>query len=279
MATYQTAKTLYLPSPSYPNTTYAYLKLGHSSSANLPLLYLTHFRGTIDKVDPHLINILSRTRPTAADFLSLLGEKEVDILGFSMGGFVAQLLALNADSKVLKVRKLILGGTTASAGANIIPSPNSERVGQVAGAAEITAQTFQTLFFHENESGRKACQDWWKRVRERSNGYADGGAGIQAQAAVLSNWSNPEMSQGEDGSYERLRELDIPVLVANGSDDFIVPTVNSFHIQQRVPNAKLIVYPDSGHGFLYQYVRSSLGMSRDSWGKCIGEKKVTGEPI
>ncbi|KAF2258659.1 alpha/beta-hydrolase [Lojkania enalia] len=289
MATYQTAKTQYLISSASPDTTFAYLQLGPSSSSNPPLIYLTHFRSNIDKIDPLLLNSLARNRPlvvfdyvghgnstgkpatTAAEsaaylgsFLSQIGLKEVDVLGFSMGGFVAQMLALNADPKVLKVRKVILAGTTASAGPNLVPNPNRDEMYSVAGRPDVTIDSFYTLFFHGNERGRKACNDWWIRLQERntnstgkgvsdweSQGYKDGGVAIQAMSTILQNWLDPEKST--EGSYNRLGELKMPVLVANGNDDFMVPTINSFWTVQRILNGKLIVYPDSSHGFLYQY--------------------------
>lgn len=71
---------------------------------------------------------------------------------------------------------------------------------------------------------------------------------MQAQRTALTRWD-----QGEDAAYPRLREMTHPVLVAGGSHDLIIPTVNAFVLAQRLPNAQLILYPDSGHGFLFQY--------------------------
>ncbi|KAK0639501.1 Alpha/Beta hydrolase protein [Cercophora newfieldiana] len=287
MATHQTAKTQYISTSRSPK--FAYRRLG--TSPGTPLLILTHFRGVMDNFDPLLINTLSQSRSliladyvgvglstgdvattvaqSAADileFLSLIGETEIDVLGFSLGGMVAQLVALNADPAKLKVRKLIIAGTTPSAGPGIEASPNAQDVNEKGGAQNVDIEVFKTLFFPRNREGAIAVEQWWARINERgvstsgeepatflSQGYADGAKGLMAQGAQIASWSGVETSRGEEGSFERLKGLRIPVLVANGHDDYMVPTVNSWVAQQQLPNAQLIVYPNSGHGFLFQY--------------------------
>ncbi|KAF2738625.1 alpha/beta-hydrolase [Polyplosphaeria fusca] len=292
MSTPQTAKTQYLPSTTHPSTTYAYRLLGPAfSPTTTPLLYLNHFRSTLDKADPLLLSLLSRSRPliivdyaghghstgepaTSAaasaayieDFLALLGVRSLFVLGFSMGGMVAQMLALNASS--VDVKKLVIAGSTASIGEKIVRAKAEQReeVGRVAGAVVPDMETFQTLFFHRDGEGTKACAEWWERVHERtartageevggwvSEGFWDGAKGLKAQVQVLEKWMEVETAKGREGSYERLAGLRIPVLVANGGDDFMVPTINSFFTAQQISDAKLVVYPNSGHGFLFQY--------------------------
>ncbi|ORX97868.1 Alpha/Beta hydrolase protein [Clohesyomyces aquaticus] len=259
----------------------------------------------MDLIDPLLINSLASTRrvllidyvgvgkssgtvaSSAAecakqilDFVSLLGEPEIDVLGFSVGGRISQLVALNApshfahrkDVQPVQVRKLIIAGSTTSPspGSGIAaPSPQrAEVILKVAAAPTLPIEAYETLFFSDDEIGRKACAEWWARLGERSErssgedmsgwldeGYTDWGlaTGIHNQAAMLEKFDSEEGSQGLDGSYDRLPSLNIPVLVANGSDDFMVPTINSFVTQQKLKKGKLIVYPNSGHGFLYQY--------------------------
>ncbi|KAK4119798.1 alpha/beta-hydrolase [Parathielavia appendiculata] len=229
----------------------------------------------MDKYDPQLINTLaqhrriilvdyagvglstgtvaSSVRQSADDiltFLSLIGEREVDILGFSLGGTVAQLVALNADPALLKVRKLILAGTTPSMGEGVRRSPNAD-VFEVAGAKEVTIETFKRLFFLANAEGVAAAEQWWARIHERSvatsgeepatwlsQSYADGAVGVKAQSQQLGTWMTPEGSQGAEGSFERLKGLNIPVLVVNG---------------HQLPNAELLIYPNSSHGAIFQY--------------------------
>ncbi|KAK3990698.1 alpha/beta-hydrolase [Cladorrhinum sp. PSN332] len=295
MTTHQTARTLYT-SPTPSGTTFAYRRLGTpSSSSSTPLLILTHFRGVTDKFDPLLINLLSASRPviqvdysgvglstgpvaksvkqSAADilaFLSLIDEKEVDILGFSLGGMVAQLVALNAPQSGLgiKVRKLILAGTTPSAGPGVEATTNTD-VGQWAGGQNVVIEAFKVLFFPQTKEGDVAAEQWWDRIGERgelnklkgektatwlSDGYLDGAVGLKGQLEQLGKWGSVEGSEGEEGSFARLGELvDVPVLVVNGHDDYMTPTANSFTVQQKLPNAQLIVYPNSGHGAIFQY--------------------------
>ncbi|KAF1997949.1 alpha/beta-hydrolase [Amniculicola lignicola CBS 123094] len=305
MSTYQTAKTQYLKDPDSETTTYAYRIIGplshttNPSNNSTPLLFLPHFRGVMDLIDPLLINSLATTRPvllidyvgtgkstgkvasTAGEsasqihrFLKLAGFAVVDVLGFSVGSRIAQLVALNAkDSGTgVAVRRLVVAGGTANpVEGNGIQRPRAERaerIPELAAGPEIPFEAFYTLFFRPDEVGRKACEQWWDRLGERSEessgepvsrwvdeGYKawDEAAGIQGQATQLSAFDSVEGSQGNEGSWERLPSLDIPVLVANGSDDYMVPTINTFVTAQRIPKAKAIIYPNSGHAFLYQY--------------------------
>jgi len=254
MSTHQTAKTLYVSTPR--DTKIAYRRLG--TSAGTPLLILTHFRGVMDNFDPLLINTLSLSRSlilvdyagvglstgpvantvreSAADileFLYLIGESFIDVLGFSLGGFVAQLVTLNADPAKLKVRKLIIAGTTPSAGPGIESSPNQD-VGNIGGSQNVTIETFKTLFFPKNHEGSIAVEQWWARINERgvatsgeepatflSQGYADGAKRLMAQVGQIGTWAAVEATQGEEGSFERLKGLNIPVLVANGHVSFL----------------------------------------------------------
>lgn len=314
MTTHQTAPTLRVSTPS-GSTTFAYRRLGTATGA--PLLILTHFRGVMDKYDPSLINALAQsrrlilvdyagvglsipgtvatsTRQSAADiltFLELIGEREIDVMGFSLGGVIAQLVALNADPAVTRVRKVILAGTTPSAGEGVKRTANADTF-DVAGAKEVGVETFKTLFFLKNGVGDAAAEQWWARIHERgvatsgeepatwlSQGYADGAVGLKAQSAQTASWMTEEGSKGDAGSYGRLPGLEIPVLVVNGhvsvpetmrsrsaprrqrveadmillQDDYMVPTFNSYTMQQRLPNAQLIIYPNSGHGAIFQY--------------------------
>ncbi|RBA18328.1 hypothetical protein FPRO05_10623 [Fusarium proliferatum] len=287
MATQQTAKTQYVKSPN--GATFAYRQIGNASG--IPLVLLTHFRGTMDKWDPAIVNSFAKNRriitvdyagvglstgdvatsmrQSAADitqFVELIGEKEIDLLGFSIGGYVAQMVALNADPSKVKVRKLILAGTGTSYGPDLVYSQNKD-VGSVAGVKDVDINVFKTLFFPKNAAGDAAAEAWWSRIHERSaatsgeeaslwlsSGYKDGGKGLMGQVTQGHNFTEtPEKSKGEDGAYDRLPDLKIPVLVANGSNDYMIPTPNSYLIYQKVPNGQLILYPNSGHGFLFQY--------------------------
>ncbi|KAF5975081.1 nadph2 dehydrogenase [Fusarium coicis] len=287
MATQQTAKTQYVKSPH--GTTFAYRQIGYATG--IPLVLLTHFRGTMDKWDPLIVNTLAKNRriitvdyagvglstgdiatsirQSAADithFVELIGEKEIDLLGFSIGGYVAQMVALNADPSKVKVRKLILAGTGTSYGPELVYSQNKD-VGSVAGVKDVDINVFKTLFFPKNAEGDAAAEAWWSRIHERSaetsgeeaslwlsSGYKDGGKGLMGQVTQDHDFTESlEKTKGEDGAYERLSDLKIPVLIANGSNDYMIPTPNSYLIYQKVANGQLILYPNSGHGFLFQY--------------------------
>lgn len=253
MSSHQTAKTQYVVRPN--GEKYGYRRLG--TGFGTPLLCLIHFRGVMDKWDPLLINniaahrqvilfdyagvgkstgkVASTVRQSAdnvVEFLALLGEKEVDILGFSIGGYIAQVVALNTDPTVIKIRKLILTGTAASAGPDTVTTPY-EDVGQWGGQPNITLEIFQVLFFPNTREGKLASESWWQRIHERnvstsgeepskwlSEGYADGGNGVKAQGQLIQAFKVVETSQGVEGSYDRLAQLDISVLVANGHVSF-----------------------------------------------------------
>ncbi|RBR25700.1 uncharacterized protein FIESC28_01663 [Fusarium coffeatum] len=287
MSTQQTAKTQYVELPR--GAKFAYRQIG--AALGTPLVVLTHFRGTMDKWDPLVINTLAANRrvitvdyagvglstgevansirQSAADisqFIEVIKEPEVDLLGFSIGGYVAQMVALNSDPNKVKIRKLILAGTGTSHGEDLALSPNDD-VGAVAGVKDVNIDVFKTLFFHKNPEGDAAAEAWWGRIHERkqstcgeevsewlSSGYKDQGKGIKGQATQGHTFTmSADTSRGEEGAYDRLSEIKIPVLVANGNNDYMIPTSNSYLIYQKVPNGQLILYPNSGHGFLFQY--------------------------
>jgi pimeloyl-ACP methyl ester carboxylesterase len=198
-------------------------------------------------------------------FLDLVEVKELDVLGFSMGGAVAQLVALNGRKGL--VRKLILAGTTPSAGEGILGLNEEEQAKVVKHATVPVAEfdnAFSYLFWHNSETSQKEGRESWGRITQRgpatsgeersqhvSYNFADGGAGIMAMSAAMQKWN--DRAYAAEGSYDRLSTLDIPVFVGQGKKDMMIPTVNSFVAQQVLPNAYLKVFPDSGHGFLYQF--------------------------
>jgi pimeloyl-ACP methyl ester carboxylesterase len=117
-------------------------------------------------------------------------------------------------------------------------------------------EDFLFLFFSPSPESDAADRRYWDRLQERVGEREPPvpQRGIQAQVAAITAWS-----QGNGSAYSRLGEIKIPVLVANGSNDIMVPTINSFIMSQRIPNARLILYPDSGHGFLFQYPEEFVG--------------------
>lgn len=249
MSTQQTAKTQYVQAPN--GAKYAYRRIG--AATGTPLLCLGHFRSTMDHWDPLLINtiaarrnvilydypgagrstgqVASTIRQMAADvhtFLGLIGVAEVDVLGFSIGGMVTQLVGLNAPSTI-NVRKLVLCGTGPSAGPESVPTPNMAGVLEYSGAKHMELPQMRILFFPMTKEGEYAAQGYWERIHERgvessgeehvkflSDGLTDGGNGMNTMRNGITEFFTPETSQGLNGSYDRLADLKMPVLVANG---------------------------------------------------------------
>jgi len=246
---------------------FAYRRFGKPSGT--PLVFLQHFRGSMDNWDPALLNGFAKDRTVitfdnagvgfstgevpdtvaamahhALDFIDALHLTQVDLLGFSLGGYIAQHMTLSSPQLV---RRLILAGTGPGKGegtqdlnptildaASLPPSRN----GQL------------QLFFEPTETSQAAGAAFLDRLQRRA-GERDPsltGPGVQAQRTALTRWD-----RNEDAAYPHLHEIAHPVFVASGSHDLIIPTVNALVLAQRLPNALLTIYPDSGHGFLFQY--------------------------
>jgi pimeloyl-ACP methyl ester carboxylesterase len=244
---------------------YAYRRFG--SDTGTPLIFLQHFRGGLDNWDPLVTDGLAEGRlvilfnnagvasssgetPDTIDamadhvavFVKALGLSRVDVLGFSIGGYVAQSFAQRYGELV---RRLVLVGTGPRNG-ELVKDP---RVPQVAGNPVLAVEDFLFLFFSPSETSQAAGRAFWERRHERKD--ADPPSSVQtmtAQVAAIMEWREP---RGERYAY--LKEIKQPTLVVNGHSDIMVPTVNSFTLQQHIPNAQLIIYPDSGHGSQFQY--------------------------
>jgi pimeloyl-ACP methyl ester carboxylesterase len=178
----------------------------------------------------------------AIAFIGALGFGKVDLLGFSLGGFVAQAIAQQHPGLV---RKIILAGTGPAGGEGIA------KVGAVLqdafGKAGATKHPKQFLFFTQTSNGQAAAGDFLRRLKERS-GDLDAPVSnetVQAQITAIHAWG-----QGDAAS---LASVQHPVLVVNGDDDVMVPSVNSFELARRLPNAQLSIFPDAGHGGIFQH--------------------------
>ena len=123
------------------------------------------------------------------------------------------------------------------------------RVSEVAGNPVPVCEDFLFLFFSPSEAGQAAGRAFWERRHQRKD--ADPPSSIQTmktQQAAIMEWAEP---RGE--RYADLKRIKQPTLAVNGNDDIMVPSINSFMLSQHIPNAQLILYPDSGHGALFQY--------------------------
>jgi pimeloyl-ACP methyl ester carboxylesterase len=178
----------------------------------------------------------------ATAFIGALGFSKVDLLGFSLGGFIAQVVAQQHPGLV---RKIILAGTGPAGGEGIA---NVGAVLQDAVAkAGATKHPKQLLFFTQTSNGQATAGDFLQRLKERTEDIDPpvSNETVQAQLAAIHAWGK--------GNATPLETVQHPVLVVNGDDDVMVPTVNSFELARRLPNAQLSIFPDAGHGGIFQY--------------------------
>ena len=247
---------------------FAYRRFG--AETGTPLIFLQHFRGGMDHWDPAVTDGLATNRPVilfnntgvasssgetpntveaqaddASAFVGAMGLTRVDVLGFSIGGYVAQALTLRHPALV---RRLVLVGTKPRAGDDTDRHPDVNTVGTRHDIP--TLEDFQFLFFAPSSSSQAASESFWER-RHRRTTDADPPTSkqtMEAQVAAIADWKQPH---GEP--FADLATITQPTLVINGSHDVMVPTVNSYLLARHIPNAELIIYPDSGHGSLFQY--------------------------
>ena len=243
--------------------TFAYRRLGRRDGT--PLVFLQHFTGNLDAWDPAVVNALAEDRPVivfdntgvgkssgatpdnvaqmardARGFISALGLPAVDLLGYSLGGFVAQQLA--ADYQGL-IRKVILVGTAPQGGEEHLLAVLDE-----AHSHKEAPDIRLPLFFTQSEASQNAGRAFLERVRtvDRDPESGDTIAGPQAKALIT--WC-----ASKDPENSILRMINQPVLVVSGSDDTMLPDVNAYFLFKHLRNAQLILYPDAGHGALFQY--------------------------
>jgi pimeloyl-ACP methyl ester carboxylesterase len=246
-------------------TNFVFREIGRKGG--VPVVLLHHLTAVLDDWDPrvvdglaarhHLIAFDNRgvggsggsTPKTveemahdAAAFIGALGFGRVDLMGFSLGGFVAQVIAQRQPGLV---RKIILAGTGPAGGEGIV---NVGAVLQDAvGKAGATRHPKQFLFFTQTSDGQAAAGDFLRRLKERTEDLDSpvSNETIQAQLAAIHAWGR--------GDATTLGTVQHPVLVANGDDDVMVPTFNSFELARRLPNAQLSIFPDAGHGGIFQH--------------------------
>jgi pimeloyl-ACP methyl ester carboxylesterase len=265
-------------------TAFAYRDLG--PRGGVPLILLNHWGAVLDNFDPKIVDGLASkhrviatnyrgigasagTAPVTIDemardaiaLIRALGFEKVDLLGFSLGGFVAQDVALKAPGLV---RKLILTGTGPAGGTGI------DKVGAVSwplmikGLLTLRDPKFY-LFFTSTANGRQAAKAFLKRLKERKADRDKGptpGAFLR-QLRAIKAWGQQ--------APQNLADIKIPVLIANGDNDIMVPTVNSTDMAQRISGAQLVIYEDAGHGGIFQYhadfVPKALSFLSD-WRRC-----------
>lgn len=251
-------------------TAFVYREIGEGPG--IPILCLHHLTAVLEDWDPAVIDGLAKRHRViifdnrgvggsdgktpdnipdmakdAVAFIGALGLTRVDLVGFSIGGFIAQVIAHDRPDLI---RRVILAGTGPAGGAGI------------SGVSAVLQEAFQKartehkhpkhfLFFSQTRQSKQAADAFLQRLSARKE-YRDAPVSnetIQAQLTAIRNWGN------DPGSERPLSAIKQPVLVVNGDNDIMVPTINSVALFRALPNAELSIFPDAGHGAIFQYHR------------------------
>ncbi|MET4084195.1 pimeloyl-ACP methyl ester carboxylesterase [Pedobacter sp. UYP30] len=246
---------------------FAYRRLGKKTGT--PILLLGHFRANMENWDPAVTDGLGRDRPVilfsntgigassgstpdnvlqmakdAITFIDAMGLQLIDLLGFSLGGFIAQQVTILRPDLI---RRLVLAGTGPEGGEDM--EKFTDEVTKAAINEPPLLEDFLLLFFSPSEKGQKAGKEFWNRRHLREAGIEPATTieVMGAQAKAIADWGIPA------NQFLQLKRITQPVLIMNGNNDIMVPTKNSYLMFKHIENSKLILYPDSGHGFLFQY--------------------------
>lgn len=262
--TYQNVKT---ESIDVNGTKFFYRKLGENNSG-IPIIFLNHLAATMDNCDPRIMDGLAKqhqiicfdnrgvgatkgkTPKTIAEmaidaraFIHALGYEKVDLIGFSLGGFISQEILLREPQLV---RKAIIAGTGPARGVGINKVTRITYSDIMRGLFSFKdAKTY--LFFNRNATGKKAAKEFLTRLKERKEDRDKkmGVGNFQRQLKAIHSWGK---QQPQD-----LSVIKQPVLVANGDNDRMVPSSNTNDLAKRLINSQLIIYKDAGHGSIFQY--------------------------
>jgi pimeloyl-ACP methyl ester carboxylesterase len=259
---------------------YAFRRFG--AGPGLPLLLLQHFTGTLDNWDPAVTDPLARGRevilfenagigrstgsvPTmvagmaqhAFAFLDALRLTRCDVLGYSLGGMVAQQMA---QDRPTIFRRMILVGTAPRGGEDIMHLEKPSLQVYLNDPKLRGYAVLGKIFFAPTDSSQTAADSFIKRLMQRTQDREPvSGPGVaQAQMAAFRDW---ESVTGE--RFAGLKALRLPTLVVNGVHDEMIPVRNSYWLSENLPNAVLLTYPDSGHGSLFQFHESFTRQAGD----------------
>ena len=247
-------------------TKFVYRELGLDTG--VPVIFLNHLAAELDRWDPRVVDgIATRRRvivfdnrgigasegktPTSVEamardavaFIRALGFAQVDLLDFSLGGFISQVIA---QEEPQLVRKIILAGTGPAGGTGIDKVTTVTIRDMVKGALSFRHPEYY-LFFTTTPNGRHAAREFLARLKERTANRDKpvAIAAFRAQLQAIRAWGRQRPAD-----LSRIRH---PVLVANGDHDKMVPSSNSVDMARRLPNAELVLYEDAGHGGVFQY--------------------------
>ncbi|MFZ2379859.1 MAG: alpha/beta hydrolase [Trichococcus flocculiformis] len=246
--------------------TYVYRELGEK--IGIPIVFFTHLSANLDNWDPRIIDGIAKQHwvitfdntgvglssgqvpgtikemaEDAIDFIKALGFKQIDILSFSMGGMIAQELL---ELEPTLIRKVILTGTGPRGGKgieNVTKISNQDLV-----RAIFTLKDVKTyLFFTRTLNGKRKAKEFLARIKERKHNRDKmiSLKGYLTQLKAINRWGKSTPAD--------LSKIKQPILVVNGEADRMVPTENSYDLVQRLPNSKLVIYKDAGHGAIFQY--------------------------
>ena len=264
--THQTAPTQFVEANGIR---FAYRRFGKADG--VPLVFNMHFTGTMDHWDPAVTDGFAKNRevilfnnagvssssgevPTTVEkmganavaFIKALGLTKVDVLGFSIGGFIAQEIALQVPDLV---KRLVLVGTGPRGGEGMAArTPEAQRI--FSATYDPPDELWLSVHFTQSAASQAAGREFLKRFRLRTENRDPqvNEKVAPAQIKAIGKWGAPQQKP-----FEYLKSIRQPTLVVNGGKDVIVYSVISFILQQNLPNAQLILYPDANHGSQYQY--------------------------
>jgi len=270
MSTNEPVITSYAQAPaktiSAGGVNFAYRELG--PKGGIPVVFFVHLAATLDNWDPRIVDAIAKKRhvitfdqrgvgassgtvpdtlEAAADdaynFITALGYDKIDIFSFSMGGFIAQDLVVKHPDLV---RKLVLTGTGPRGGRNI-DKVVAVTYWDIFRATITRSDPKEFLFFERNKEGKKAGKAFVERLKERTVDRDKDIAfkALQTQLKAIVKFGRSAPSD--------LSKITIPTLIANGDYDRMVPSILSVDLHQRIAGSELIIYPNSGHGGVFQY--------------------------
>jgi len=246
--------------------TYAYRELG--PRGGIPVVFFVHLAANLDNWDPRIVDPIAKNRHVitfdnrgvgassgnvpdtveamaddAYTFIRALGFDNIDVFSFSLGGMVAQALVAKHPELV---RKLVLTGTGPAGGTDIDKVAGTTYF-DILRAALTRSDPKEFLFFNRNATGKPAAKAFVKRLQERT---VDRDAPVtvkafQTQLKAIKNWGRSAPAD--------LSKLTHPTLIANGDNDRMVPSVLSEDLHRRITGSELVIYPDSGHGGIFQF--------------------------
>ncbi|MDE8646702.1 alpha/beta hydrolase [Rhodococcus qingshengii] len=246
--------------------TYAYRELG--PKGEIPVVFFVHLAANLDNWDPRIIDPIAKERRVitfdnrgvgastgkvpdtieamaddAVTFITALGLGTVDIFSFSLGGMIAQALVLEHPELV---RRLVLTGTGPAGGKDIDKVVRTTYY-DILRATLTRSDPKEFLFFNRNTAGKRAATAFVERLKERTDDR-DAPVSVKAfqtQLTAIKKWGR--------STPENLSAITAPTLIANGDNDRMVPSTLSEDLHRRIPASELIIYPDSGHGGIFQH--------------------------